>query len=121
LDHGEERLLSAVEKGKIPLSVAMQIADADETGIQQALCDAYEDKTLRGQKLLTVRRLIEQRKTSGKRFKIGKKTDRVPSAEALVSAYRQEADRQKLFCQEGAADREPPDLRSVRAEEDVPG
>jgi ParB family chromosome partitioning protein len=99
LDHGEERLLSAVEKGKIPLSVAMQIADADEAGIQQALCDAYEDKTLRGQKLLTVRRLIEQRKQSGKRFKIGihRKTDRAPSAEALVSAYRQEADRQKLF------------------------
>lgn len=99
LDHGEERLLSAVEKGKIPLSVAMQIADSDEAGIQQALCDAYEDKTLRGRKLLTVRRIIEQRKTSGKRFKTGahKKTDRAPSAETLVRAYRQEADRQKLF------------------------
>jgi ParB family chromosome partitioning protein len=99
LDHGEERLLSAVERGRIPLSVAVQISDADEAGIQQALCDAYEDKTLRGQKLLTVRRLIEQRKISGKRFKIGisRKTDRPPSAEALVRAYRQEADRQKLF------------------------
>ena len=99
LDHGEERLLSAVEKGRIPLSVAMQISDADEAGIQQALCDAYEDKTLRGRKLLTVRRIIEQRKTGGKRFRTGahKKTDRVPSAEALVRAYRQEADRQKLF------------------------
>jgi ParB family transcriptional regulator, chromosome partitioning protein len=99
LDHGEERLLSAVEKGRIPLSVAMQISDADEAGIQQALCDAYEDKTLRGRKLLTVRRLVEQRNASGKRFKTGvpKKTDRVPSAEALVRAYRQEADRQKLF------------------------
>ena len=99
LDHGEERLLSAVEKGRIPLSVAMQIADADEAGIQQALCDAYEDKTLRGRKLLTVRRLVEQRKTGGKRFKgvVVKKTDRAPSAEGLVRAYRQEADRQKLF------------------------
>ena len=54
LAHGEERLLCAVEKGRIPLSVAMQIANADEAGIQQALCDAYEDKTLRGRKLLTV-------------------------------------------------------------------
>ena len=99
LDHGEERLLSAVEKGRIPLSVAMQIADADEAGIQQALCDAYEDKTLRGRKLLTVRRLVEQRKSGGKRFKavVHKKTDHAPSAEGLVRAYRQEADRQKLF------------------------
>lgn len=99
LEHGEERLLSAVERGKIPLSVAMQIADADEAGIQQALYDAYEDKSLRGRRLLTVRRIIEQRKAGGKRFRQGahRRAERLPSAEALVRAYRQEADRQKLF------------------------
>jgi ParB family chromosome partitioning protein len=99
LDHGEERLLSAVERGRIPLSVAIQISNSDEAGIQQVLCEAYEDKTLRGAKLLTARRLVEQRKTSGKLFEKGirRKTDCVPSAEALVRAYRQEADRQKLF------------------------
>lgn len=99
LDHGEERLLSAVEKGRIPLSVAIQISNSDEAGIQQVMCEAYEDKTLRGAKLLTARRLVEQRKTSGKLFKTGvhRKTDRAPSAEILVRAYRQEADRQKLF------------------------
>jgi len=40
--NGEDRLITAVEKGRIPLSVAMQIANADEDGIQQALCQAYE-------------------------------------------------------------------------------
>ena len=97
LENGEERLLAAVEKGRIPVSVAMLISDADEAGIQQALCDAYEDKTLRGRKLLTVRRLIEQRKTNGKRRKSSTHTqvDRLPSAESLVSVYRHEADRQK--------------------------
>jgi ParB family chromosome partitioning protein len=97
LDHGEDRPLSAVERGRIPLSIAMQISNADEAGIQAALCEAYENKTLRGRKLIAVRRLIEQRKNSGKRFSRGspKKTDRVPSA--LVRAYRQEADRQRLF------------------------
>lgn len=99
LDHGEDRLLAAVEKGRIPLSVAMQISDSDETGIQQALCDAYEDKTLRGRKLLAVRRLVEERKANGKRFNKGvhKKASPAISAEALVKAYRQEADRQKLL------------------------
>jgi ParB family chromosome partitioning protein len=99
LDNGEERLLNAVEKGRIPVSVAMQICDADEEGIQQALCDAYEGKTLRGRKLQTVRRLIEQRKTNGKRRHAGahKKADLLPSAESLVGVYRQEADRQKLL------------------------
>jgi ParB family chromosome partitioning protein len=99
LEHGEERLLAAVEKGRIPLSVAMQIANADEAGIQDALCAAYEDKTLRGRKLLAVRRIVEQRKTKGKRLSPGlhRKSDRIPSADTMVRVYRQEADRQKLL------------------------
>ncbi|MCL4850296.1 MAG: ParB N-terminal domain-containing protein [Bryobacteraceae bacterium] len=99
LDHGEERLLSAVEKGRIPLSVAMEIANSDEAGIQKALCEAYEDKTLRGRKLLAVRRIIEQRKSKGKRLNQGshqKDAGTTPTAEALVRVYRREADRQKL-------------------------
>ena len=99
LKNGEERLIYAVEKGRIPLSVAMQIANADEEGIQQALCQAYEEKTLRGRRLLTVRRIIELRKTNGKRSNPGvrRRNDRVQSAESLVRVYRQEVDRQKLL------------------------
>jgi ParB family chromosome partitioning protein len=99
LEHGEERLLAAVEKKRIPLSVAMQISEADEAGIQRALCEAYEDKTLRGRRLLTVRRIIEARNANGKHFNKGRhrKADRLASAEALVRAYRQEADRQQLL------------------------
>jgi len=99
LKNGEERLLYAVEKGRIPLSVAMQIANADEEGIQRALCQAYEDKTLRGRKLLTVRRIVELRKANGKRVNQGvsRRNDRLQSAESLVRVYRQEADRQKLI------------------------
>lgn len=97
LDRGEDRLLAAVDKGRIPLSVAMQISSSDDAGIQQALCDAYENKTLRGRKLLTVRKIIEQRKAKGKRLNQGRKPkeERVPTADALVRVYRQEADRQK--------------------------
>jgi ParB family transcriptional regulator, chromosome partitioning protein len=99
LKNGEERLIYAVEKGRIPLSVAMQIANADEDGIQQALCQAYEEKTLRGRKLLTVRRIIELRKANGKRSNPGvrRRNDRVQSADSLVRVYRQEVDRQKLL------------------------
>ncbi|MGC2333563.1 MAG: plasmid partitioning protein RepB C-terminal domain-containing protein [Candidatus Acidiferrales bacterium] len=99
LKNGEERLLHAVEKGRIPLSVAMQIANSDEEGIQRALCQAYEDKTLRGRKLITVRRIIELRKANGKRVNQGarRRNERPQSADSLVRVYRQEADRQKLF------------------------
>ena len=99
LKKGEERLLYAVEKGRIPLSVAIQIADADEDGLQRALCQAYEDKTLRGRKLLTVRRLIEMRKANGKETRPGarRRHEGMTTADALVRAYREEADRQQLL------------------------
>lgn len=99
LRNGEERLLTAVDKGRVPLSIAIQIATADEAGIQKALHQAYEEKTLRGRKLLTVRRIIELRKANGKQFKSGVRRGKVglQSAEALVRVYRKEADRQKLL------------------------
>jgi ParB family chromosome partitioning protein len=99
LNCGEERLIHAVEKGRLPLSIAMQISNSDEEEVQKALCQAYEEKTLRGRKLLTVRRIIESRKTNGKGLRRGirRKTESVQSADALVRVYRQEADRQKLL------------------------
>ena len=99
LKKGEERLLTAVETGRIPLSVAMQIADNDEEGVQRILCDAYEGKALRGKKLQTVRRLIEQRRIRGKRLIRGnpKTGQHISSAETLVRVYRREADKQKVL------------------------
>jgi ParB family transcriptional regulator, chromosome partitioning protein len=99
LKNGEERLLYAVEKGRIPLNVAIQIAATDEEGIQKALHQAYEEKTLRGRKLLTVRRIIELRKANGKRCNSGarRRNAALHSADSLVRVYRQEADRQKLL------------------------
>ena len=100
LKHGEERLLTAVDKGRVPLSVAMQISVADDDGIQKALHQAYEDKTLRGRRLLTVRRIVEMRKNHGKSFSppgVRRRNNGLQSAEALVRVYRQEADRQQLL------------------------
>jgi len=99
LDEGEERLLAAVESGKIPVSVAIDIAEADEEGVQEALADAYQKGLLRGKKLLAAKKLIEQRQTRGKAFKLGGR-DRGRqrfSSEQLVRAYEREADRQRLI------------------------
>src|SRR6516225_6419925 len=49
LEKGEQRLLRAVESKKIPVSVAVDIAGADDSGIQSILQQAYERKLLRGQ------------------------------------------------------------------------
>lgn len=102
LEKGEERLLSAVEAGILPLSLAVDIAKADEEGAQAALMEAYTQKKLRGKKLVTVRRLLQQRSLKGGRlfdqnFGRYNAPKRTLTSEAMVRAYQQEADRQKVL------------------------
>jgi len=65
LEKGEERLVSAVETGLLPLNLAIDIAKTDAKGAQKALMDAYKQNKLRGRKLTLARRLIEQRELRG--------------------------------------------------------
>ncbi len=100
LEQGEERLLVAVESGQIPISVAIDIADADAEEVQEALAQAYEKGLLRGKKLLTAKRVVEQRQRRGKAHRRTPSTDKGQSrmsSEALVRAYQKEADRQRLM------------------------
>ncbi len=71
LENGEHRLLRAVESGQIPVSIAVEIARAEDTEMQNILQQAYEKKLLRGRKLMIAKRLIEQRRRRGKGFKSG--------------------------------------------------
>ncbi|MBT3789335.1 MAG: ParB/RepB/Spo0J family partition protein [Proteobacteria bacterium] len=99
LQDGEERLLVAVETGQIPLNVAMDIAETDFEGAQEALAQAYKNGLLRGKKLLTAKRVIEQRQRRGKAHRpvSSQNTRSRISSAALVRAYRHEADRQNLM------------------------
>ncbi len=99
LEHGEERLIREVERERMPITIAVEIASSDDDRIQRALAEAYENKTLRGHKLKLVRRIIAQRKGIGKRVRTnpGKTADKPLSADALLRAYRQETERQKLI------------------------
>jgi ParB family chromosome partitioning protein len=102
LEHGEERLVSAVETGLLPLNHAIEISKTDAEGAKRALMDAYTQKKLRGKKLTAVRRLIQQRDAQGPHLKYnryGRKdgAKRPLTSDALVHAYQQEADRQKLL------------------------
>lgn len=100
LERGEERLVSAVETGLLPLNLAIEISRTDDEGAQRALMDAYTEKKLRGKKLAAVRRLLQQRKRRGRyvdETPFGRKVQRPLTSDALVRVYRQEADRQKLM------------------------
>jgi ParB family transcriptional regulator, chromosome partitioning protein len=72
LDNGETELIRQVEGGKIPLTVASEIANGTSSDIQRALTQAYETGDLRGAKLRAVRALIRRRvvkKASGQKQK----------------------------------------------------
>jgi ParB family chromosome partitioning protein len=58
---GEDRLVEQVESGRVPLSIAIQIATAGGAEVQRALSAAYDNGDLRGAKLVAVQRIIAKR------------------------------------------------------------
>ena len=94
-------MLRAVEKGQIPLSVAITIAGSNDAAVQRALAEAYEKKELRGKALLKARRLVEERRSRGKALHRGvrSRTNGEVSSEQLLKAYREETSRQKAIVQ----------------------
>lgn len=106
LERGETRLLKAVELGQIPVSVAIEIAEAEDVNVQQVLQEAYERNLLRGQSLLTARRLIEQRRRRGRQVTTpDARPTRPLSVSALLRTYRQDVDKKRFILREAAATR----------------
>lgn len=100
IEKGEQRLIEAVDAGTIPISVAIEIARADDETIQHMLAEAYTEGRITGPRLMKMRRLIEQRTRRGKHISInafGKKLTRARTSEAFVRIFQQEADRQRLL------------------------
>jgi ParB family chromosome partitioning protein len=101
LEKGEQRLVTAVEAGRVPLAVAMAIAKAgnDDREIQDVMQAAYESGEIRGKKVLTVKRLIDERRRVGKAYgnKGGQRVGQRLTSSALVRAYKREVERQKML------------------------
>ncbi len=100
LDTGEERLLVAVERERIPLTVALTIAGAgsNDKDIQAALQEAYESGQLRGNQLLRARKIIERRRTLGRSVaKNAPRRETNVTSASLIRTYQQEVDRQRLM------------------------
>jgi ParB family chromosome partitioning protein len=97
LRQGEERLIAAVEKGWLSIKLAMEIARSKDVDLQKAMMEAYESGVLKGEQLMRVRRLIDKRKTFGKRYgQQAPRTER-PTPQKLLHAYQLEVRRQKVM------------------------
>lgn len=107
LAKGEQRLLRSVESRQIPISVAIEIADANDAGIQRALQDAYDRGLLRGKRLLAARRLVDIRRRLGRgdRAQKPRSSQDLSSAE-LVKAFEEEAERKRDMIHRGRSTRD---------------
>ena len=106
IEKGEQRLLRSVESGIIPVSVAVEIAEATDHDVQAALSSAYERGLLKGRKLLAAKKIIETRRRRGKGLMSnGQKPRQRLSADALVKAYQEDTDRKRSMIRRTEATR----------------
>lgn len=98
LKNGEDRLLDAVLHGKIPITIAVGISGATDDDSQRLLMEAYERKDMNQKTLHAFRRIVDLRKTFGRRYgdRKGHSGPRTTAA-SLVRAYRLETQKQKVL------------------------
>ena len=100
-ERGEERLVSAVENGQMPLAFAITIATFPDDE-QRALHEAYQSGELQGKRFLIAKRLLDLRRRHGKLLRSDrhKKGKSAPISKAdIMKSYQKEMDRKRLMKQ----------------------
>lgn len=105
-EKGEQSLIAAVEGGRLPLSVAIEIASGNDHDVQRALSEAYEKGDLRGAKLRSARRLIAQRIAKRRTMRNANTSMRRLTGAKLVREYRREIHKQRELANKAAATKE---------------
>lgn len=106
LESGEHRLLRAVESRKIPVSVAVDIADSDDADVQDVLRQAYENNLLRGGRLMAAKRLVEARQRYGKgQLTKDGRSRRSLSVESLLRTYQNDVEKKQVLLRKATATR----------------
>lgn len=102
LERGEDRLVSAVDTGLIPITLAMEIAQAETEEAQKILLDAYEAGEVRGKKLAAIRRILDlrmrRRRNGLASTRFGRQVSRKRmTPQDLMQVYQREAEKQRLI------------------------
>lgn len=94
---GESRLLEAALRGRIPISVAMEISKVETVEQQRAFLKAYEDGELKPAAIRVVKRIIDQRRFHGKERTSGRKVgnENPTNPAEMVNIYQKQTQRMR--------------------------
>ena len=84
---GETKLTEAVEAGRLPVTVAMEIATGSNESVQRALSDGYEAGQIKGSQMRAIRKLMEHRSDQGTSVPLP--TKKALTGPALARLYKQ--------------------------------
>lgn len=99
VDRGESKLLAAVESGRIPISLAVEIAKSDYKGAQELFIEAFEQGKIKHKHLIKIRKILDERNEGLKgaisnTFHGGYKRRKL-SADDLTKLYQENIDEYK--------------------------
>jgi len=106
LQNGESKLVGMVDSGKIPITVATQIATGTSADVQRALTGAYESGDLRGSKLRAARLLIKKRAAMQRSGSLNKKPKIPLTSQAAAKEYREHTESQRTLIRRAGLVRE---------------
>jgi ParB family chromosome partitioning protein len=106
LEHSQDSLIVAAEAGRLPISVAVNIARGNDHEVQRALAEAYEKGELRGDRLRAAKRIIAERIVKQRRAGKANQAERKLTGDALVREYQRQIREQKSLVKRANANRD---------------
>ncbi|MFG0802534.1 ParB/RepB/Spo0J family partition protein [Leclercia sp. GLN_9] len=99
IDKAENKLLAAVESGKIPISLAVEIAKTDYQGAQELFVQAFEKGEIKHKDIIKIRAILDARNEglkgfNGAGFGYSKKKKEL-TTEDLTKLYQENIDSHK--------------------------
>ncbi|MHB0999831.1 MAG: ParB/RepB/Spo0J family partition protein [Armatimonadota bacterium] len=91
-DHGEQRLLAAVQTGRISVSSAIIIARSEYCDVQHSLLEAFEQGSIQHSELTKARVIADSRKAFGKECQSG--TSKPITGDSIVRVFKREQQKQ---------------------------
>ncbi|MCU9998117.1 ParB N-terminal domain-containing protein [[Pasteurella] aerogenes] len=107
LNAGEERLINAVEKGIIPLSIAISISRSDDKDVQKQLAELYDDGTLKNSDIQKIRNIMHRRNLSGKKANSALSNNtrsQIYNPKTVLHIYKEETQRQQMMIKQADYD-----------------